>query len=151
MGIYFSMSSYSYSVDFTQKLVEIYKKIKEKGQDFEIVLVSLDQAEEQFNQGFETMPWLALPFNDKSNGKLARYFDLRTLPTLVIIGPDGKTLNRNVAELIEELCVAAYPFTPEKLVELAEMEIAKLEAQTLKSLLVYGGKDYVLEKSGSKV
>ena len=151
VGIYFSMSSYSVSREFTLILVEFYKKLKEKGLDFEIVLVSLDRDEEQFKQGFETMPWLALPFNDKSNGKLARYFELRTLPTLVLIGPDGKTLNPNVAEIIEEHGVGAYPFTPEKLVELAGIEKAKLEEQTLESLLVSGSKDFVIEKSDSKV
>ncbi|KAF3431258.1 hypothetical protein FNV43_RR25988 [Rhamnella rubrinervis] len=151
VGIYFSMTCYSVSREFTPVLVEFYKKLKEKGHDFEIVLVSLDQDEERFKQGFETMPWLALPFNDKSNGKLARCFELRTLPTLVLIGPDGRTLNSNVAELIEEHGIGAYPFTPAKLVELAEIEKAKLEAQTLESLLVSGSKDFVIEKSHSKV
>lgn len=131
--------------------MEVYKNLKEKGEDFEIVLISLDRKDEQFKEGFETMPWMAVPFNDKSVDKLIRYFELQTLPTLVIIGRDGKTLNPNVAELIEEHGIVAYPFTPEKLVELAEIEKAKLEAQTLESLLVYGDKDFVIEKTGSEV
>ncbi|KAF3431257.1 hypothetical protein FNV43_RR25987 [Rhamnella rubrinervis] len=151
VGLYFSMNYHGPCREFTPKLVEVYKKLKEKGQDFEIVLISLDHDDEQFKEGFETMPWLALPFNDKSIEKLLRYFELQTLPTLVIIGPDGKTLNPNVAELIEEHGIEAYPFTPEKLIELAEIEKAKLEAQTLESLLVYGDKDFVIEKNGSKV
>ncbi|XP_015894781.2 probable nucleoredoxin 1 [Ziziphus jujuba] len=151
VGLYFSMNSFSPSLEFTPMLVEFYKKLKEKGHDFEIVLISLDHDEEQFKQGFETMPWLALPFNVMNSQKIARYFDLGTLPTLVIIGQDGKTLKRNVAELIEEHGVLAYPFSPEKLVELAEIEKANIEAQTLESLLVSGDKDFVIEKSGSKV
>ena len=145
------MNSYDLCLEFTPTLVEVYKKLKKEGQDFEIVLISLDDNDENFKQGFETMPWLALPFKDKSIDKLVRYFELQTLPTLVIIGPDGKTLNSNVADLIEEHGVVAYPFTPEKLVELAEIEKAKLEAQTLESLLVYGDKDFVIAKNGSKV
>jgi nucleoredoxin len=97
------------------------------------------------------MPWLALPFKDKSCEKLVRYFELRTIPNLVIIGQDGKTLNPNVAELIEEHGIEAYPFTPEKLDELAAIEKAKLESQTLESVLVNGENDFVIDKSGSKV
>jgi len=80
-----------------------------------------------------------------------RYFELRTIPNLVIIGQDGKTLNPNVAELIEEHGIEAYPFTPEKLDELAAIERAKLESQTLESVLVNGENDFVIGKSGSKV
>lgn len=153
VGLYFSMNSHGGCIEFTPTLVEAYKKLKEtgQGQDFEIVLISLDHKDEQFKEGFEKMPWLALPFNDKSIERLVRYFELQNLPTLVIIGPDGKTLNPDVSELIEEHGVGAYPFSPEKLAELAEIEKAKLEAQTLESLLVFEDKDYVIEKNGSKV
>lgn len=151
VGLYFSMNSRRPCLEFTPKLVEVYKKLKERGENFEIVLISLDYEDASFKEGFETMPWLAVPFKDKSCEKLRRYFELQTLPTVVVIGPDGKTLNPNVAELIEEHGIEAYPFTPEKLTELAEIEKAKLEAQTLVSILVSGEKDFVLDKSGCKV
>ncbi|KAJ6431308.1 hypothetical protein OIU84_018739, partial [Salix udensis] len=109
------------------------------------------QEETHFKESFETMPWLALPFKDKSCKKLARYFELRNIPNLVIIGQDGKTLNPNVAELIEDHGIEAYPFTPEKLDELAAIEKAKLESQTLESVVVDGENDFVIDKSGSKV
>uniref|UniRef100_A0A2N9IQC9 protein-disulfide reductase n=1 Tax=Fagus sylvatica TaxID=28930 RepID=A0A2N9IQC9_FAGSY len=149
VGLYFSIQRLCH--DFTPKLVEIYKKLKERGENFEIVLISLDSEDKDFKEGLETMPWLAVPFKDKSCEKLVRYFELETLPTLVVIGPDGKTLHPNVAELIEEHGIEAYPFTPEKLAELAEIEKARLEAQTLESLLVHGEKDFVIDKSGSQV
>ncbi|PSS28623.1 Nucleoredoxin like [Actinidia chinensis var. chinensis] len=151
VGLYFSATAHRGCFEFTEKLVEVYKKLKEKGESFEIVLISLDGEEEYFKQGFDTMPWLALPFNDKSCEKLARYFELAAIPTLVVLSPDGKTLNPNVAELIEDHGAEAYPFTPEKLVELAEIEKAKREAQTLESILVSGDNDFVIDKSGSKI
>ncbi|XP_057949039.1 probable nucleoredoxin 1 [Malania oleifera] len=150
VGLYFSVHAHGMCLEFTSKLVEVYNKLKERGENLEIVLISLDHEEEHFKEGFETMPWVALPFKDKSCDKLIRYFELRTLPTLVVIGPDGKTLNPNVAELIEDHGIEAYPFTPEKLAELAEIEKAKLEAQTLESILVSGELDFVI-KGGSKV
>lgn len=151
VGLYFSMTVHKGCREFTSKLVEFYEKIKGQGNNFEIVLISLDDEEEPFKQGFEIMPWLALPFKDKSCEKLARLFELTSLPTIVIISPDGKTLNPNVAEIIEEHGAEAYPFTPQKLLELAEIEKAKNKSETLESILVSGDRDFVIETSGSKV
>ncbi|KAL5552878.1 hypothetical protein UlMin_040279 [Ulmus minor] len=151
VGLYFCDNSDETCLEFTESLKDIYAKLREKGEKFEVVLVPLEYEEEEYRKEFEKMPWLALPFKDEVCSKLVRYFDLDTLPTLVIIGPDGKTLNPNVAELIEEHGVQAYPFTPEKLVELAEIEKAKEESQTLDSLLVSGDLDFVIGKNGSEV
>ncbi|XP_050207943.1 probable nucleoredoxin 1 [Mercurialis annua] len=151
VGLYFAVNSHPSSLDFTPKLLEVYQKLKKKGENFEIVLISLDYDENNFKQCLETMPWPALPFHDKIRERLARYFELSVLPTLVIIGEDGKTLNQNVAELIADHGIVAYPFTQEKLVELAEIDKAKLEAQTLESVLVHGDKDFVIDKSGFQV
>ncbi|KAL1192084.1 putative nucleoredoxin 1 [Cardamine amara subsp. amara] len=151
IGLLFSVASYRKCTEFTPKLVEVYNKLKENGEDFEIVMISLEDDEEAFNQDFETMPWLALPFNDKGSSKLARHFMLSALPTLVILGPDGKTRHSNVAEAIDDYGVLAYPFTPEKFEELKEIEKAKTEAQTLESHLVSGDLNYVLGKDGAKV
>ncbi|PKI42679.1 hypothetical protein CRG98_036961 [Punica granatum] len=104
VGLYFSVHSHKPCVEFTQKLVEVCRKLKEKGENnFEVVSVSLDDKEEDFRQGFESKPFLALPFKD---GTLA---------------------------------------------ELAEIEKAKLEAQTLESVLVLEEQDFVIDKSGSKI
>ncbi|KAK1281230.1 putative nucleoredoxin 1 [Acorus gramineus] len=151
IGLYFSISEYGGCPEFTLKLKQVYKELKERGEGLEIVLVSLDNKEQSFDQDFKGMPWLALPFQDKTCEKLIRYFELQALPTLVIIGKDGKTLHSNAAELIEEHGVGAYPFSSEKLVELAEIEKARRDAQTLESLLVSGELDYVIGKDGVKV
>ncbi|KAK8529442.1 hypothetical protein V6N13_102360 [Hibiscus sabdariffa] len=150
VGLYFSASSFKPSADFTPKLAEVYKKLKDKGENFEVVIISLEDEEESFKESFAA-PWLALPFKDKSCEKLARYFELSTLPTVVIIGPDGKTLHPNAADAIEEHGIEAYPFTPEKFAELKEIEKAKDAAQTLESVLISGDLDYVIGKDGAKV
>ncbi|RWR85151.1 putative nucleoredoxin 1 [Cinnamomum micranthum f. kanehirae] len=64
---------------------------------------------------------------------------------------DGKTVNSNVAELVEEHGIQAYPFTPEKLEEIAEIERKRLESLTLESLLVSGERDFFIGKDGIKV
>ncbi|KAF2286653.1 hypothetical protein GH714_023240 [Hevea brasiliensis] len=151
VGLYFSLSSYKSCVDFTRKLAEVYEKLKAQGEKFEVVFISLDDDEEAFQQSLANKPWLALPFKDKCCGKLVRYFELSTVPTLVVIGPDGKTLHSNVAEAIEEHGIQAYPFTPEKFAELAEIEKVKEAAQTLESVLVSGDRNFVIAKDGAKI
>ncbi|TXG56287.1 hypothetical protein EZV62_017600 [Acer yangbiense] len=128
-GLYFSMSSCMPSTEFTPKL----------GRG------------ESFKQGLGSMPWLALPFKDKSCKRLVRCFELSTLHTLVIIGPDWKTLNSNVAEAIEEHGNEAFPFTPEKFAELAIIEKVREEAQTLESVLVSGDQGFVIGKDEAKI
>ncbi|KAK7361848.1 hypothetical protein VNO77_03933 [Canavalia gladiata] len=151
VGLYFCLSSHRSFSDFTPQLMEVYEKLKAKGENFEIVCIPLDEDEESFNKGLNSVPWLSLPFKDKICGKLVRYFELSGLPTLVIIGPDGKTLQSNAAEAIEDHGIAAYPFTPEKFAELDEIMKAREAAQTLESILVSGDLDFVIGKDGVKV
>ncbi|KAK7313094.1 hypothetical protein VNO77_37494 [Canavalia gladiata] len=151
VGLYFCLSSHRSCSDFTPQLVEVYEKLKTKGENFEIVRIPLDEDEESFKKGLNSVPWLSLPFKDKICEKLVRYFELSGLPTLVIIGSDGKTLHSNVAEGIEDHGIAAYPFTPEKFAELNEITKAKEATQTLESILVSGELDFVIGKDGVKV
>ncbi|KAL7149106.1 hypothetical protein ABFS83_05G017100 [Erythranthe nasuta] len=151
VGLYFVLATYYGCLDFNSKLIEVYNSLREGGESFEIVMVPLDKDEESFGEAFEKFPWLSLPINDKYCRKLVLYFELDALPTVVIIGPNGKTLQSNVVEAIEELGVKAYPFTPEKFTELEEIQKAKREAQTLESLLVNQDSDYVIGEDGVKV
>ncbi|KAF7124237.1 hypothetical protein RHSIM_Rhsim12G0116900 [Rhododendron simsii] len=151
IGLYFAESSYKKCVKFTPKLVEVYEILKAKGEKFEVVMIPFDDDEESFNQCFEKMPWLSLPYDDKSCVKLARYFEIPTIPALAIIGPDGRTLQSDVVEAIEEHGTETYPFTPEKFSELEEKDKAKRDAQTLESILVSGDLDFVIGKDGHKV
>lgn len=154
VGVCFVMNGYGPVDEFTTVLAEIYGKLKEVGQKFEVVAVSLDSDEAEFNESFARMPWLAIPQGDKMCEKLVRYFELSNLPTLVLIGPDGKTLNNNVAEIVEEHGMDAwegFPFNAEKLEILAEKAKAKAASQTLQSLLVTGDLDFVIGKDGAKV
>nr|XP_019710017.1 probable nucleoredoxin 1-2 [Elaeis guineensis] len=152
--LYFTVNGFDPCDEFTVVLAKIYKTLKERGESFEVVLVSLDDEESSFKEGFASMPWLAIPFEDKSRERLVRYFELETAPTLVVLGPDGKTLHTNIAELVEEHGEEAwegFPFSQDKLDLLAEKAKAKLEAQTLESLLVSGEIDYVIGKDGVQV
>ncbi|XP_038876880.1 probable nucleoredoxin 1 isoform X2 [Benincasa hispida] len=151
VGLYFSLFSYERCIAFTPKLVDAYEELKGMGERFEIVLISIDQDEEVYKEALMNIPWFALPFRDNRCDKLIRYFEVSTLPTLVVIGRDGKTLHSNVADAVEEHGFLAYPFTKEKFAELAEIEKAKEEAQTLESVLVLEEHDFVIKNDGTKI
>ncbi|KAL5066806.1 hypothetical protein RYX36_017693 [Vicia faba] len=112
---------------FTQQLKEGYKKLKENRENFEVVFIPVGDEEESFQK------------------------ELKKLPALVIIGPDGKTLHTNVAKAIVDHGIVAYPFTLEKFVELEELTKAKEASQTLESFLVSGDQDFVIKNGGEKV
>ncbi|CAL4914830.1 unnamed protein product [Urochloa decumbens] len=140
--------------EFTAVLTKIYEKLREVGEKFEVVAVYFNNDESVFNESFASMPCLAIPHGDKMCDKLVRYFELRALPTLVLIGPDGKTLNNNIADVIEEHGSEAwegFPFNAEKLEIFAEKSKAKAASQTLESLLVKDDLNFAIGKDGTKV
>jgi nucleoredoxin len=154
VGLYFAASDYPPCTEFTPILSQMQEKLKQNGESFEIVTVLLDDQESSFNEAVAKLSFLAMPFKDKSIEKLIRYFELRSLPTLVMIGLDGKTLSANCADVIEEHGLEAwegFPFSQEKMAILEEKARVKSEQQTLESLLVKGEFDYVVGKDGTKV
>jgi thiol-disulfide isomerase/thioredoxin len=87
---------------FTPKLAETYKLLKEKGAYFEIVFVSADRDEAAFSEYYGTMPWLALPFAQRAvANQLKELFEVGGLPTLVIIGPDGKVVTTEGRAMVD--------------------------------------------------
>lgn len=154
VGLCFLVDGFPPLAEFTEVLAKIYEKLKEVGEKFEVVAVSLDSEELSFNESFAKMPWLAIPQGDIKCQTLVRYFELSSLPTLVLIGPDGKTLNNNVVDIIDDHGFEAwegFPFSAEKLEILAEKAKIKAASQTLESILISGHLDFVIGKDGAKV
>ncbi|KAJ6736438.1 THIOREDOXIN [Salix viminalis] len=135
IGLYFSSQWCLPGGKFTPKLISIYQKIKQmlahqgNDDDFEIVFVSSDRDQAEFDSYFNSMPWLALPFGDPAIKTLAKYFDVKGIPCLVILGPDGKTVSKHGRNLINLYQENAYPFT-EAQVDLLEKQMDE-EAKTL--------------------
>ncbi|KAI5084573.1 hypothetical protein GOP47_0000742 [Adiantum capillus-veneris] len=117
VGLYFSAHWCPPCEKFTPKLISAYNELKARNTEFEVVFLSGDRDEESFNEYHRSMPWLAFPFNDKAISSLSEYFDIETIPQLVIIGPDGKTVRGDGRRCIEMYGVDAFPFTEDRVVE----------------------------------
>ncbi|XP_031476871.1 probable nucleoredoxin 2 isoform X3 [Nymphaea colorata] len=114
VALYFSAQWCSPGFKFTPRLISVYNKIKRAmgtKDQFEVVFVSSDRDEATFELYYEVMPWLAVPFNDEKTRSLVRYFDVRRIPCLIIIGPDGKSVTGEGRSLINLYMENAYPFT----------------------------------------
>ncbi|XP_068668165.1 probable nucleoredoxin 2 isoform X2 [Aristolochia californica] len=120
VGLYFSAQWCLPCMKFTPKLVSVYNRLKAKKENFEIVFVSIDKNEAGFLECYQSMPWLALPYGDENVKSLSRYFYIQGIPSLVIIGPDGKTVTKEGRNLINLYAEMAYPFTDAQLFFLQE-------------------------------
>ena len=65
VGLYFSAHWCPPCRGFTPQLAEFYKKLKSKGGNLEIVFISSDQDEGQFDEYYNEMPWHALPYSKR--------------------------------------------------------------------------------------
>ena len=94
VGIYFSAHWCPPCKTFTPKLVKFRDENKD---DMEIVFVSSDRSEEA-QMGYmkeAKMEWLAVKFDTKGITDLKKRYAIRGIPSLIIVGPDGKTITTN--------------------------------------------------------
>lgn len=75
LGIYFSAHWCPPCRAFTPQLAQWYSKFKQgpNGSKFEIVFVSSDKDEKSFQEYYNDMPWLALPFAQREKKVLIRH------------------------------------------------------------------------------
>jgi nucleoredoxin len=87
---------------FTPVLAEYHKSHHEKF-NFETVFVSSDKDEAAFNEYWGSMPWLALPFAERSQKEaLSRKFKVQGIPTLVVLDGQGNTITTGARGKVQE-------------------------------------------------
>nr|6GXY_A Chain A, Tryparedoxin [Trypanosoma brucei brucei]6GXY_B Chain B, Tryparedoxin [Trypanosoma brucei brucei]6GXY_C Chain C, Tryparedoxin [Trypanosoma brucei brucei] len=86
--LYFSASWCPPCRGFTPVLAEFYEK-HHVAKNFEVVLISWDENESDFHDYYGKMPWLALPFDQRSTvSELGKTFGVESIPTLITINAD---------------------------------------------------------------
>mmetsp|Transcript_60136 Transcript_60136/g.130423 ORF Transcript_60136/g.130423 Transcript_60136/m.130423 type:complete len:310 (-) Transcript_60136:116-1045(-) len=86
---------------FTPILSNAYRDYQRD--DVEVVFVSRDKNQESFNTYYREMPWVALPFVERSlSGKLSQKYHVQGIPTLVVLdGQSGKMLRANARNNVQ--------------------------------------------------
>eukprot|EP00624_Nannochloropsis_granulata_P001366 evm.model.NODE_16644_length_5819_cov_17.997078.1 len=93
LALYFSANWCKPCREFTPKLVEAYERYRAQGKDLEVVFVSMDETEEKFNEYFAEMPWLSLPYTDKTTRSLLMTeLEVRGLPSLVLLDENREVI-----------------------------------------------------------
>jgi len=99
IGFYFSAHWCPPCKAFTPQLVKTYNTLKEAGKKFEIIFASSDNDEESFKEYFNEMPWLAFPYGDKEDKRIAElseHYEIEGIPMFILIDPaTGTTINKS--------------------------------------------------------
>ncbi|KAK3248795.1 hypothetical protein CYMTET_41753 [Cymbomonas tetramitiformis] len=114
VGLYFSAHWCPPCRGFTPKLAEQYKALQAAGKPFEIVFISSDKSQDQFNEYYAEMPWLALPYEDRDRkAKLSKKFKVSGIPSLVILDDEGKVITTDGRGAVTDSeFIANFPWTP---------------------------------------
>ena len=97
IAIYFSAQWCPPCRAFTPSLVKFHEEMTAAGKPFEIVFVSSDR-DQNGMYGYMRdykMPWLAVPHGSKEQKALGGTFGVRSIPALVVIDSEGKTVSAN--------------------------------------------------------
>ena len=60
-----------------------------------MVFVSGDKTQEEFDLYYGEQPWLALPRGDKRLPALAKKFEVKGVPRLIVLKKDGTVINNS--------------------------------------------------------
>lgn len=119
IGLYFGAHWCPPSRGFTTQLIQAYNEIITTNDGcFEIILVSTDRDLKEFNTNLSNMPWLAIPYEDRTRQDLCRIFNIKGIPALVIIGQDGKIISTDGKAMISLYGAKAFPFTESRITEI---------------------------------
>ena len=89
IGLYFSALWCPPCSVFLPELIKLYEKANEKEKQFEIIYVSSDNDEEEFNECYNKMPWLAIPYESDAIELAQEEFKVSGVPVLIVL--NGKT------------------------------------------------------------
>jgi len=128
-GIYFSAHWCPPCRGFTPELVKTYNKLQKAGKQFELVFASSDKDQNAFDQYFHEMPWLAVPFADRTRKtNLSTQYGVQGIPTLVIIdGNTGAIITKNGrAAIMADRDGKNFPWESKPASELTQMTVSDI-------------------------
>ena len=107
---------------FTPKLSSYYTAHKES-KNFEIIFVSADRNESEFNSYYADHPWLSIKYSDSArigfDGSLGSKFRVEGIPNLVILDADGtKITTDGVMNIYSDASASEFPYKPRPISEL---------------------------------
>lgn len=102
IGLYFSASWCPPCKKFTPILSTFYEDLVEYYDDIEIIYISSDKDQEEFNTYWENMPFPALIYeNRKDKEELTKLYNIGKIPSLIFLNINGDIIINNGKDLIQ--------------------------------------------------
>ena len=102
IGLYFSASWCPPCRKFTPIVSTFYEDMIEYYDDIEIIYISSDKTNNEFNEYWEEMTFLALPYIDREKKEeLTKLYEVKQIPVLVFINNNGEIITKNGKEIIQ--------------------------------------------------
>ena len=95
VALYFSAHWCPPCRGFTPVLAEFYNEVNENEKQLEIVFVSADQSQSQFDEYFGEMPWISVKFNKAKVQEISQKIPFSGIPYLVVLDKNGNVKNKN--------------------------------------------------------
>ena len=108
MCYYFSGSWCTPCEEFGTALKKFYNKINSDDKRLEIIFVSCDYNNSEFIKNFQTMPWLAIDYDDPQRIKILKKLEISTIPELVLVNQNGKAISKSCKNDFERYGEKAY-------------------------------------------
>ena len=104
LAIYYSMHNCPPCREFTPLLNMIYEEVNDDEKVLEVIFFSGDKTQEQFDEYYGEMPWLALPRHMKKiMMENAKRFKVKGVPRLVMLRvSDGEILSYQCYEEVKK-------------------------------------------------
>lgn len=112
VGLYFSAHWCNPCKAFTPVLIDTYNKLKEAGQNFEVVFCSLDNDKSQYEEYYGSMPWLTLGFENKAVNKLKTILGIEGIPCLVLCNTELEAVTADGVDSVKATGVEGFPWLP---------------------------------------
>ncbi|KAM6315577.1 nucleoredoxin [Podargus strigoides] len=146
VGLYFGCSLGGSCAQLGASLAAFYGRFRGEaaaggGQRLEIVFVSAEQEQQQWQEAVRAMPWLALPFADKHRKlKLWNKYRVSNIPSLIFIDAStGKVVCRNGLLVIRDDPEGLeFPWGPKPFSEVVAGPLLRNNGQTLDSNALEG-------------
>ena len=93
LGLFFSAQWCPPCVQFTPILLDFYNNINKDKKQIEIIFISHDEEEKEFDEYYKDMPWAAVPYDFDDREDISESFNIIGVTTFVVVNSKGKLVD----------------------------------------------------------